>query len=124
MKLITPHVHGYLDCGTVVLFLLAPKLFGFDGLPALVSWGLGGVHLVVTLVTDFPLGWYPLLPFWMHGWIERIVGPVLIVVAFLPRFSDDGPASAFYLLAGLAVTAVGALTDYSGAPPRSPGAMG
>ena len=59
MKLITPSAHGYLDYVTVAVFLLSPKLLGFEGLPALLSWTLAGVHLALTLATDFPLGWRP-----------------------------------------------------------------
>ncbi|GLI95786.1 hypothetical protein [Methylocystis echinoides] len=114
MKPITPSAHGYLDYVTVAVFLLAPKLLGFDGLPALLSWTLAGVHLALTLVTDFPLGWRPWLPFWIHGWIERIVGPALVLVAFLVKFSEGGSAFGFYLLMGLVIIAVGWLTDYSG----------
>lgn len=114
MKPITPVTHGYLDYVTVVAFLLAPTLLGLNGLPALLSWTLAGVHLALTLVTDFPLGWRRLLPFWIHGWIERFVGPALVLVAFLPGFSGGGSAFAFYLLVGLVIIAVGWLTDYSG----------
>lgn len=111
MKPIAPTVHGYLDYVTVGVFLLAPKLLGFEGLPALLSWMLAGVHLALTLVTDFPLSWRRWLPFWIHGWVEKIVGPLLVLVAFLPGFS--GSAAAFYLLMGLVIIAVGWLTDYS-----------
>jgi hypothetical protein len=114
MKLITPSAHGYLDYLTVVVFLAAPKILGFEGLPALLSWTLAGVHLALTLATDFPLGLRPWLPFWIHGWIERIVGPALVIVAFLPNFSDGRLTSGFYLLMGLVIIAVGWLTDYSG----------
>ena len=114
MKPITPSAHGYLDYVTVAVFLLAPKLLGFEGLPALLSWTLAGVHLALTLATDFPLGWLRWLPFWIYGWIERIVGPALVLVAFVPNFSGGGSAFGFYLLMGLVIIAVGWLTDYSG----------
>ena len=114
MKLITPSAHGYLDYLTVVVFLAAPKILGFEGLPALLSWTLAGVHLALTLATDFPLGLRPWLRFWIHGWIERIVGPALVIVAFLPNFSDGRLTSGFYLLMGLVIIVVGWLTDYSG----------
>ena len=113
MKPITPTIHGYLDYLTVVEFLAAPKLLGLDGLPALLSWTLAGVHLVLTLVTDFPLGGRPWLPFWIHGWVERIVGPALVLIAFLPNFSSSSWAFRFYLFMGLVIVAVGWLTDYS-----------
>jgi hypothetical protein len=113
MKLITSNAHGYLDYLTVVVFLVAPKLLGFEGLPAFLCWTLAGVHLALTLATDFPLGWRSWLPFWIHGWIERIVGPALVLVAFLPNFFDSGLAFGFYLFMGLVIVAVGWLTDYS-----------
>jgi hypothetical protein len=113
MKPITPTIHGYLDYLTVVVFLSAPKLLGLGGLPALLSWTLAGVHLALTLVTDFPLGWRPWLAFWIHGWIERIVGPALVLIAFLPNFSSSSSAFGFYLFMGLVIVAVGWLTDYS-----------
>jgi hypothetical protein len=109
MKPITPTIHGYLDYLTVVVFLAAPK----HGLPALLSWTLAGVHLALTLVTDFPLGWRPWLPFSIHGWIERIVGPASVLIAFLPNVSSNSSAFGFYLFMGLVIVAVGWLTDYS-----------
>jgi len=113
MKPITPTIHGYLDYLTVVVFLSAPKLLGLDGLPALLSWTLAGVHLALTGVTNFPLGWRPWLAFWIHGWMERIVGPALVLIAFLPNFSNNSSAFGFYLFMGLVIVAVGWLTDYS-----------
>lgn len=112
MKLITPSLHGYLDYLTVILFLAAPRLLGFEGVPALLSWTLAGVHLALTLATDFPMGWRPWVPFWIHGWVERIVGPTLVLIAFLPVFSAS-PAFGFYLLMGSTIVVVGWLTDYS-----------
>jgi hypothetical protein len=113
MKPITPTIHGYLDYLTVVVFLSAPKILGLGGLAALLSWTLAGVHLALTLVTDFPLGWRPWLAFWIHGRIERIVGPALVLIAFLPNFSSSSSAFGFYLCIGLVIVAVGWLTDYS-----------
>lgn len=113
MKPITPTIHGYLDYLTVVVFLAAPKLLGLDGLPAWLCWTLAAVHMALTLVTDFPLGWRPWLPFWIHGWVERIVGPALVLIAFLPNFSSSSSAFGFYLFMGLVIVAVGWLTDYS-----------
>jgi hypothetical protein len=70
------------------------------------------VHLALTLATDFPLGWHPWLPFWVHGWIERIVGSTLVPIAFLPVFSNSW-AFGFYVFMGLVIVAVGWLTEYS-----------
>jgi len=124
MKPITPSMHGYLDYLTVVVFLAAPKLLGLEGLPALLSWTLAAVHLALTLITDFPLGWRPWLPFWIHGWVERIVGPALVLIAFLPNFSSSSLAFGFYLFIGLVIVAVGWLTDYSSGAKQAFGPIG
>jgi hypothetical protein len=120
MKFITPSIHGYLDYLTVGVFLAAPNLVEFEGLPALLSWTLAGVHLALTLATDFPLGWRPWLPFWIHGWIERIVGPALVLIAFLPVFFSSSSAFGFYVFMGLVIVAVGWLTDYSAGAIQAP----
>ncbi|MGH8590979.1 MAG: hypothetical protein ACREXX_17125 [Gammaproteobacteria bacterium] len=113
MKIISPHVHGYLDYVTVVVFLLAPTLIGLTGFPAQLAYALAGIHLVMTLVTDFPLGVVKLIPFTIHGWIERMVGPLLVLVSFIPGFANT-PAQVFYLVIGVVIILVGLLTDYQG----------
>ena len=80
MKIISPRMHGYLDYVTVVAFLLAPTLIGLTGLPAMLAYLLAGVHLLMTLLTEFPLGIVKLIPLPLHGWVERVVGPVLVLV--------------------------------------------
>lgn len=114
MKLISPRIHGYLDFLTVILFLLAPTLFGLNQLPALLAYSLAGIHLVVTLTSDFPFGIVKIIPFPIHGWIERIVGPTLVAVPFILGFADDEVARNFYIAAGVVIIAVGLLTDYQG----------
>ena len=114
MNIISSHVHGYLDYVTVVVFLLAPTLIGLTGFPAQLAYALAAIHLVMTLVTDFPLGVVKLIPFTIHGWIERVVGPVLVLVSFIPGFASNTAAQAFYLVMGVVIILVGLLTDYQG----------
>ncbi|MGH8607448.1 MAG: hypothetical protein ACREX9_08520 [Gammaproteobacteria bacterium] len=114
MNKTSPHVHGYLDYVTVVVFLLAPTLIGLTGFPAQLAYALAGIHLVMTLVTDFPLGAVKLIPFTIHGWIERAVGPLLVLVSLIPGFATDTAAQVFYLVIGVVIILVGLLTDYHG----------
>lgn len=115
MNRISPRVHGYLDYVTVVVFLLAPTLIGLTGLPAQLAYALAGIHLVMTLATDFPLGVAKLIPFTIHGWIERLVGPLLVLVAIIPAgFATNTAAQVFYLVIGVVIIAVGLLSDYRG----------
>ena len=104
MKLIAARLHGYLDYLTVLIFLAAPTVLGFGGVPAKLAWLLAGVHLAMTLVTRFPLGVFRRLAFSLHGWVERIVGPALIAIAFLPDISAERTAFAFFAGMGLVIS--------------------
>lgn len=112
MKVISPRIHGYLDFLTVILFLVAPTLLNLSQVPAMLAYSLAVVHLIVTLASDFPFGVIKLIPFPVHGWIERIVGPSLIAVPFILGFANEEIARNFYIAAGLVIIAVGMLTDY------------
>ena len=108
MKPIEPRLHGYLDYVTVLIFLASPSLFGLTGAAAALAYALAGVHALMTLITDFPLGATRVLPFPYHGWVERVVGPVLIVLPFVMGF--DSPARFFYIAMGIVIVLVGPLS--------------
>ena len=114
MKVISPRMHGYLDFLTVILFLLAPTLLGLNQVTAMLAYSLAVVHLIVTLASDFPFGIVKLIPFPVHGWIERIVGPSLIAVPFILNFANEEIARNFYIAVGLVIIVIGMLTDYQG----------
>jgi hypothetical protein len=109
-KILTPTLHGYLDYVTVVLFLAASSLLGLTGMAGIFAYVLAIIHLAMTLLTDFPLGIYKLVPFNLHGWIERGVGPMLVVVPYIFGFTDT--AIMFYVGIGIVIIIVGLLTDY------------
>jgi len=113
-KIITPTQHAYLDYVTVVLFAIAPTLFGLTAMAATIAYALAVIHLAMTLVTDFPGGTFKLLPFSVHGWVERVVGPALVLLPFVLGF--DGMARGFYIVVGLVIILVGLLTDYRVTP--------
>lgn len=112
MKVISPRIHGYLDFLTVFIFLLAPTLLGLEQLSAILAYSLAVVHLIVTLASDFPFGVVKLIPFTVHGWIERMVGPLLIAIPFILNFSDEEVARNFYIVMGIVIIVIGMLTDY------------
>lgn len=67
MKVISPHMHGYLDFLTVILFLLVPALFGLNQVSALLVYSSAAAHLIMTLAPDFPFGIVKIIPFPVHG---------------------------------------------------------
>lgn len=112
MKVFSPRTHGYLDFLTVVIFLLAPVILGLSDVPAYISYSLAVIHLIVTLISDFPFGIAKVIPFYIHGWIEWMVGPVLIVVPFVFGFDADVIARNFYIVMGVIIIVIGGLTNY------------
>ena len=115
MKLLSPKVHGYLEYLVVVAFLAAPTVLGFTGLPAQLAYAIGVVHLVVTLLTAFPLGAVKLIPFPVHGVLELIVAVVLLALPWLAGFTAQRPAQLFFVVAGAIIGLVFLTTDYKAA---------
>ncbi len=112
MKFITAKAHGVLDYVVVLLFSVAPTLFHFSTLPATISYALAGVHLALTLFTNFPLGIVKLVPFTLHGYIEALVGPCLVILPFVLRLTAETPALIFYVVCGIVIFSVWLLTNY------------
>ncbi len=115
MKILSPKVHGMLDYVVVLLFLAAPKLIGLQGASALLSYALAGVHFLVTVLTDFPMGLVKLIPLKVHGWIELAVAPTLIAVPWVLGFAQVPAARWFYVADGVVIFLTWLITDY-GAP--------
>lgn len=110
--LLTPRLHGVLDYVTVAIFALAPAVLGLTGLAATMSYVLAGVHLAMTLATDFPLGIARLVPFRVHGVVEAVV-TVALAAAGLLLF--DGTAQGFYFVMAAIIALVWFTTDYTAA---------
>ncbi|MGH9166809.1 MAG: hypothetical protein ACRD02_03115 [Acidimicrobiia bacterium] len=109
MTVIGPRVHGYLDYLTVLVFLLAPSLLGLSGAAAVLAYLLAVVHLAMTLLTRFPMGFREVVPLALHGLVEVGVGVVLSLIGLL---AFGGEAQIFYMLVGLVIVLVWLLTDY------------
>ena len=111
MKVISDTTHGILDYITVAIFALAPSILGLTGFAALVSYALAAIHLAMTLLTNMPLGVIKIIPMRLHGLVEMIVGPVLVVAALvLPTILGD--RREFFLVMGLVILAVWLLSSY------------
>jgi SPW repeat len=114
LKILSARIHGYLDFLVVILFASAPAVLHLSGISATLSYLLAGVHLAVTLLTDFPSGVLKVIPFQIHGWIELIVAPTLAVCPWVLGFSGDQTATVFYVAFGGVVFLTWVITDYKG----------
>lgn len=110
MTRIVPGMHRVLDLVTIVGFGVAPSLLGLTGAPAVISYTLAAVHLLLTLLTHFPGDGKGPVPFTLHGVIEGVVGVGLAALPFVAGWT--GAPRLFYLGAGLVILAVWGLSDY------------
>ena len=113
---LSPEAHGLIDYVTVVAFALAPTLFQFDGVPALIAYGLAGAHLVLTLATRFPMGLFAGVPLRAHGVLELVVSVGLIILPWVAGFVQPG-AQWFFPVMGMLVFVVWLLSDYGPSEP-------
>jgi hypothetical protein len=110
MKIISPKIHGAIDYAVVAFLWLSPSLFGLSSNASKLTYGLGVVHLTLTILTDFPLGVIKIVPMKFHGIIELVVSVVLVTLPLLVGFR--GVDMAFYISFGAAVFVTWLLTDY------------
>jgi hypothetical protein len=115
MKLLSPKVHGVIDYVSVILLAVSPSLFGLAGVAALVAYALAVIHLLMTVLTDFPLGMVRLVPLRLHGLVEIVVGIALVSLPWLltrvVALGDRGRI--FYTVFGAVLIAVFVATDYA-----------
>ncbi len=115
MKPISPTLHGVLDYATCAFFALAPSLFGLHGAYATVCYVLAGGYLVVSLLTNMPLGAVRLLPFPVHGKLELVSGAVFLASPWLFGFAHESEtARNLFVAAGAVFLLVYFLTDWYG----------
>jgi len=109
---ISSKIHGIIDY-IVVLFLVAsPSLFGLPEFTACCTYILAGIHLTLTVLTDFEVGLFKLIPFKIHGMIELIVSLALVGFAFYLGGREGDLARNFYLGFGIAVFLTWVISEY------------
>jgi hypothetical protein len=118
MKFLPPRVHGAIDYLFAALFLLAPTIFRFDGLPATLATGIAVAHLTLAMCTAYPLGLVKSIPFPAHGWIELVMGTSVVLAPWIFKFSECAPARSFFLGAGVSWLVVWLVSEYAPSEPR------
>ena len=111
-RLLSPGLHAVIDYLVVAAFLVAPAFFGFTGAAATLCFALSAVHLAMSLLTDSPGGLARKLPFPIHGTIESLVVPFLVIAPYLFGFERQFTARVFFMSAGVALALVFLATNY------------
>jgi hypothetical protein len=95
-------VHGLVEYAAGILFIAAPFLFGFDSDTATaVSIVAGVLILIVAASTAMSTGLIKSIPVQAHVVLDYVLAILLIAAPFLFGFSDDGTATAFFIVLGV-----------------------
>jgi hypothetical protein len=112
MKVLNARIHAYLDVALVLAFVLGPLVFGLGGSPALISFALALVFLILRVVTWARARSAATTVSIPHGLVELAI---TVYLAFLPRldgYSPGSPARRFFWIMAVAVGLIWLLTGY------------
>ncbi len=113
MKFIDSKIHGFLDYVVVAFLLASPHLFNLPVTTSIFTYILAGIHFILTILTNFELGLFKLVPFEIHGTIEVVVSLLLVVTAFVLGVVDNEIARNFYLIVAAVVFLTWKFTNYN-----------
>jgi hypothetical protein len=95
-------VHGAIEYVAAALLIAAPFLLSFDsGTATAVSIVAGILVLVVAASTAMSTGLIRSIPVPTHVVLDFLIVGLLIASPFLFGFSDDGTATAFFIVLGV-----------------------
>lgn len=99
---IPPFLHGVIDYLLAALLIAAPFLFGFEEDAATAASIVAGVAvLLLGAFTSWTTGIVKSIPTVAHAMLDYALAALLIAMPFLLGFSDDGTASAFFVIVGV-----------------------
>jgi len=110
---LTSRLHGIVDYIVVAFLWLSPTIFFLPEMTSVFTYILGGVHLTLTLFTDFELGIFKIISLRIHGWIELLVAIGLLGVAFWLGNLEGSTSKYFYIGFAIAVFLTWLITDYN-----------
>lgn len=113
MKVLNSRIHAVIDYIFVVFLWLSPSMLELPQNVGIMTYLLGGVHLALTLSTNFEFGLIKVIPFKIHGWIELVVSFTLVGLAFYLGKTENELCQNFYFFLAGSVFLTWILSDYS-----------
>lgn len=96
-------VHGVIEYAAGVAFIAAPLLFGFESSTATgLAVTVGIVILLVAATTQGPTSLVDAIQVVVHVVLDYVLAVFLIATPFLFDFSDDTPATVWFVALGVA----------------------
>ncbi len=116
VKLLPAWLHGIADFASAAALIVVALAVGGSGAAVATGVVIGVVLIVVSLLTDYPLGMVKVIPFVVHSAGDYGGAALLIAAPFVLGFDDSDRGLAwFYVGAGAALIAVSLVTDYQDA---------
>jgi hypothetical protein len=95
-------VHGLIEYVAAIVFIAAPFLLDFDSDTATAVAIVAGVLiLIVAASTAMTTGLIKSIPVQAHVVLDYVLAILLIAAPFVFAFSDDGTATAFFIVLGV-----------------------
>lgn len=113
---INSKVHGIVDYLAVLFLWLSPSVFGLPSTSSVFAYGLGVVHLVLTICTHYEYGLVKFIPLKIHGAVELIVSLVLVAIAFYLESIEGELARNYFIGFAIVLFLVWILSDYTNKP--------
>jgi hypothetical protein len=117
-KPITPELHGLLDYGMSAANALVPGMLHMSTKARALFRTFAVVQGGLNALTDQPYAVQKIVPFPLHGLIDKASAPAYLLAPFLTGVFRERKARTWWLVVGAALVAVYNLTDWS---ERKPG---
>jgi|tagenome__1003787_1003787.scaffolds.fasta_scaffold20129537_1 hypothetical protein len=112
-KPITPELHGLLDYGLTLANTVVPGWLGMSTKARGLFRTFAAVQGGLNSVTNQPFAVQRIVPFQVHGMIDKASAPAYLLAPFLTGVIRERKARNWWLLVGVALIAVYNLTDWS-----------
>lgn len=109
---VSSRIHGIIDYLSVAFLWLSPTMFDLPEVTSNFTYILGGIHLLLTILTNFELGIIKIVPLKIHSIIELLVALGLFGVAFILGNMEGSLARNFYLAFAFILLIFWYLTEY------------
>ncbi|GAB2771467.1 hypothetical protein HNQ93_000629 [Hymenobacter luteus] len=114
MKILSPTAHGFIDVAFITVLAMAPIMFDLEPAVDTACFVLAGGYLLITLLTDFKLGIFRVIPFPVHGWLDLLTGLALLAAPFLFHFESGSAERNLSWLLGVVSVVTWFITDWKG----------
>ncbi len=114
---ISPQLHGILDYGLAAANAVVPGVLNMSTKAKSLFRTFAVIQGGLNAVTDQPLAVQKIVPFPMHGLIDKASAPLYLLAPFVTGVIRERRARNWWLLVGVALVAVYNLTDWSASKP-------